>query len=193
MSQQVSGIINEVTEKPWEDRETGKDIILYSFTLEGNRKFFRTGTNPVPYGAGEAVSFLVNGQRVDLASMETVEASAIPAPAPAAKRSNGAGASSSRDDYWAAKEARDIERNDRYQEIAEPRMALSVAVQAASRVVVAALENDALSFGTTAKSKREGMLCDFVKTIAADLALFIQSAPEVLAHSALESEDDEGE
>src|SRR5690606_16831044 len=80
----------------------------------------------------------------------------------------------------ANKEARDLEKEKRFQEVNEPRMALSVATEAAAAVVVAALQNDALSFGNTAKSKRQGQLTNFVKEIAIEVALFINDAPNVL-------------
>lgn len=83
--------------------------------------------------------------------------------------------------YWANKEARDLVKEARYQSVSEPRMALSVAVEAASRIIPVALTSEALGFGTAAKSKRLGLLNQYVKETALDLAVFIQNAPEELA------------
>lgn len=189
MSKTVVGTVREVTERPWSDQETGRSVTLYSFMLEGDRTFYRTGTTPPPVAVGQSVQFVADGQKVDLKSVEQVTGTAgpvAPAPTPGHQTAattvavNGASSGLSREGYWDRKDARDIAREARYQEVSEPRMALSVATEAASRVVVAALQTEALSFGNTAKSKREGMLGDFVKTIATDLALFIQNAPSVL-------------
>lgn len=86
----------------------------------------------------------------------------------------------SKDQYWANKENRDLEKEARFKEVNEPRMALSVGVEAASKVVAAALQHDALGFGTTAKSKRVEMLGDFVEEMALRFGTFITNAPENL-------------
>jgi hypothetical protein len=84
------------------------------------------------------------------------------------------------DGYWAEKEARDIAKDARYQAVSEPRMALSVAVEAAATVVSAAIAKDAISFGSAAKAKKLGLLSAYVKEVALDLASFIHDAPNQL-------------
>jgi hypothetical protein len=180
----VTGVVSFVSEKPYKDRSTGEDITLYSFVLDGQKTWYRLNTTPPKFGVGQTVRFLADGQKVDIASIEIVaaETKSAPAPKPRAASAGTGGATKevSRDGYWANKEERDLEKEARYQTVSEPRMALSVAVEAASRVVDSALKNDALGFGTVAKSKRHAMLVDYVREVALDLALFIQDAPTVL-------------
>jgi predicted TIM-barrel enzyme len=106
--------------------------------------------------------------------------------APASSGAYGRGQSPgvvSKDEYWANKEARDIAKEERFTAVSEPRMALSVAVQAAADIVVAAIGKDVLSFGNASKAKRLDMLADFTKQVAKDLAKFIHNAPAVLAEA----------
>jgi len=50
----ASGIVSMVSEKEWEDRDTGEDILLYSFQIEGDKRYFRTGTDDPGVDEGEA-------------------------------------------------------------------------------------------------------------------------------------------
>lgn len=180
-NQNHKGIIDVVNEKPWEDRKTGESIKLYSFKLEGSNRWFRTGTTPVPFGKNDAVQFVADGQTVDLATMEAAQGEVERAPAPSARASTGRPASRqtvSRDEYWANKEARDIAKEEEYQNVAIPRMTRSTAVQAAAAVVDTAIKNDALGFGSSAKSKRVGMLAGYVTEIADELVKYIMDGPQ---------------
>lgn len=187
-SRTVQGQVAEVSSRPWEDQRRGTTITLHSFKLEGNNQWFRTGTDAIPAGRGQSVKFVADGVNVDMKTFEVVESSVQSAPNVGAtttptrttSTSPRAGAGT-KDSYWEAKEARDIAKEERYQAVAEPRMALSVAVQAAADVVVAAINKDALSFGSAAKAKKLGLLTDYVKEVALDLAVFIQDAPNQIA------------
>jgi hypothetical protein len=193
-SRQVTGSIARVSSKPFKDNRSGEDITLFSFQLDGSNQWFRTGTNPIQAGVGQSVKFVADGANVEKGSMVAVASVAQQAPAPVAQAatqaSNAPTASTSstarrqsagnKEDYWSAKEARDVEKDHRYQTVAEPRMALSVAVQAAAQVVCKALDKDAIGFGTAKKADKLGLLSGYVKEVALDLASFIHDAPEQL-------------
>lgn len=202
MSQRtVNGVINNVSAKDWPDQRTGQTIKLYSFQLEGSYQWFRTGTNPLPAGKGQSVKFVADGPNVDMQTFEIVQGQVTQAPsvsttavqsAPATSAqvasvpqqrrfSRGNSDAAAKDQYWKDKEARDLDKDARYRAVSEPRMAMSVAVQAAAPIIVAALGSDALSLGNAAKAKKLGLIADYTKELATDLARFIQNAPEVLA------------
>lgn len=202
----VSGIVSNVSHRDFPDRNGGAPVRLFSFQLEGSNQWFRTGNTPLPAGVGQTINFVANDQKVDVHSVATIGTASqttvapppsVPKPAYAPSDPNRGGqgnagvarpsmaapslsASVSKDQYWANKEAIDIEKNKRFQEVNEPRMALSVGVEAASKVVAAALQHDALGFGTTAKSKRVELLGDFVEELALRFGTFIHNAPENL-------------
>lgn len=197
----VSGVISQASSRPWNDR-TGQTIQLYSFQLEGSNQWFRTGTNPVPAGRGQNVKFVADGPNVSMETFEVVQSQVTTAPsiAPAAtapsqptspaptapqnapRRSfRGNSDAAAKDQYWKDREARDLEKDERYRAVSEPRMALSVAVQAAAPIVVAALQTDGLSLGNASKAKKLDLIVDYTEQVATRLARFIQSAPTVLA------------
>lgn len=189
MARVVEGKVQEVSSRPWKDQRRNTTVTLHSFKLEGGDQWFRTGTTPIPAGVGQSVKFEVEGVNVDMKTFSVVQNTVETAPAPSAGPSttNTRTASTSaragagtRDEYWANKEARDLEKEARYQAVNEPRMALSVAVEAASRIVGEAIKADALGFGTAAKGKRLGILTSFVKETALELADFITNAPNEL-------------
>ena len=136
--------------RAWSNPKTGRTINLYSFKIDSERLYFRTGTtNPTDVGLAEGkfVSFQYTPekQQVDIDTIEVKEQAPQPvqaSPQVAAPAGNGAG---SREGYWQRKETRDLERDERYINVNEPRMAASTALTAASRVVTAALAHDALS------------------------------------------------
>lgn len=207
MSQRtVQGKIGRVSAKPFKDSRTGEDITLYSFQLEASNEWFRTGQNPIPAGVGQDVKFVANGANVERGTLVTVQATVQPAPSVSTVEGNvsfqGVGAvaqtaprvatvpqsarptqgtAASRDDYWANKEARDLEKDARFQAVNEPRMALSVATEAAALLVSTAIQKDAISFGNAAKAKKLGLLAAYTKEVALDLASFISDAPAQLS------------
>lgn len=192
----VEGRIEVVSGKPWQGREG--PITLYSFKLEGSNQWFRTGTNPLPVGKGASVKFVADGPNVDVSSIQQVEAVVQRAPAvpsaqdqsptpsrgrPGRQFNRSAQDAGAKDQYWKDREARDLEKEERFRAVSEPRMAMSVAIQAAAPIIVAALQTDGLSLGNASKAKKLGIITEYTKELAADLARFIQSAPEVLATS----------
>ena len=170
--QNYTGVVSEKSYKDFKDRETGEDIVLKSFRIEGSGKWFRTGTRELPVGEGQAIKFSANPQngQVDLKTVEEIEASDVRvAPKPPShkgssggnyKKKGGGENWEARQVYWENKEKRDIE-------IVEPRITFSAAQRDAVSVVTAALAHDSLSFGNTAKGKRLDMLLDYIDQVAA--------------------------
>jgi hypothetical protein len=167
------GTIAEFFEREWKDRNTNQDIILRSFKLNNENRFFRTGTNALKQSVGDAISFVADGKgNVDLKSVESIDASEAPAPKSSGNsspRSGGGGANG----YWEKKALRD-------QEVTEPRISYSAAQKNATTLVAAALEADILSFGQAAKGKKLDMLVEFVEQTTLRLAQLQLAAPEIL-------------
>lgn len=151
--QTMTGIISQVSEKDWKGDGS---VMLYSFQIEGSNRWFRTGTNQVPVGAGTAVRFLLDGQNVDASSIEAIDAGEVQvAPAPKAptgsgtgfqKKSGGGENFAARQKYWDNKEVRDVK-------LTQP----NIEIQAARRDAITLV--DVLL--------REGALPDFGKATAA--------------------------
>jgi hypothetical protein len=189
------GVVSTLYEKDWTDRDTGKEIVLHSFQIEGERRYFRTGTNKPSFNEGEAISFVADGKsgNVDLKSVKTVEVETVQAPkasvasgtAASGKSAQSAG---SRDSYWANKETYD-------RDVLRPTIAYSAAQKNATALVCAALASEALSFGSTAKGKRLDMMVDFVELTTLRLAALQTIAPSLLDAYEAPAEDsgDEGE
>lgn len=172
------GLISKVYEREWQDRDTGEDIILYSFQIDGEKRYFRTGTNKPGVREGDAISFVADAKsnNVDVKSIEKIDADDVPTPKKSSGKSYGGGrgggtASSSK--YWEDKAKRD-------QEITEPRISYSAAQRNATTLVAAALEADILSFGQAAKGKKLDMLVDFVEQTTLRLAQLQLDAPNIL-------------
>lgn len=191
-ARQVTGTVARVSSKPFKDNRSGEDITLYSFQLDGSSQWFRTGTVPVNAGVGQSVKFVADGANVEKGTLAITQQSVQAAPnstSAATQQSrtpvrgvSGTTPSLNREGYWDAKDARDIAKDARYQAVSEPRMALSVATEAAAAVVAAAIAKDAISFGSAAKAKKLGLLSAYVKEVALDLANFIHDAPAQLAN-----------
>lgn len=182
--QTLTGVVSEVSEKDWKDRETGDNIFLYSFQIEGDKRWFRTGTDNPTFDAGEAIRFAFDtkGNKVDLSTTEVIDESEVEqAPKPRrgaggagrARNSGGGGRASSagrtkpapkenwdsRAKYWQDKEVRDIE-------VVEPRITYSAAQRDAITLVTAALANGALSFGKANAAGKLDVLLDYVDNVA---------------------------
>ena len=171
------GVVEKKFTKDWFDARAKQNIVLHSFRLEGDKTYFRTGTESLPANEGDAVGFSYDDRsgNVDLTTFAQVEGATVER-APAAPRRNTGGrsgsydsaaapagaAGSSRDNYWKDKEDRDMAREQRYQAVVEPRMVVMAAQERAVGVVAAALANDCLSFGNTAKGLKFEMLLGFV-------------------------------
>ncbi|MEK0324840.1 MAG: hypothetical protein QQN63_03970 [Nitrosopumilus sp.] len=168
------GVVTRLYEKDWTDRDSGDQIILHSFQIEGNKRYFRTGTKVPPFSEGDSISFVADSQsnNVDLKSVKQVEVETVTAPKPTASPKSS-GSATSRDEYWANKEKNDVE-------VLRPTIAYSAAQKNATALVAAALAADALSFGSTAKGKRLDMLVDFVELTTLRLASLQTDAPALL-------------
>jgi hypothetical protein len=165
------GTIAEFFEREWKDRNTNQDIILRSFKLNNENRFFRTGTNALKQGVGDSISFVADGKgNVDLKSVEAIDASDAPAPK---AQSRGSASGGGANGYWEKKAQRD-------QEVTEPRISYSAAQKNATALVAAALAADILSFGQAAKGKKLDMLVDYVEQTTLRLAQMQIAAPEIL-------------
>ena len=175
MAQSTNGIVSQVSRKPWPDRDTGKEITLHSFKIEGDDRWFRTGERDPRLNKGDSISFAAdakNNVRVDSISsvnpapkQEAAPVAAAPTSATTA-RAAGSSGGQSRDGYWSAKEERDLEKDARYQAVDVPRMSFSAAQERAVVLVSAALAHDVLSFGTVKKGDKLDMLLDYVDQVA---------------------------
>lgn len=171
------GVVSEFFEREWKDKNSGEDIILRSFKLNSENRFFRTGTRELGYAVGDAVQFVADGKgNVDLKTVEKIDAADAPPPKGAGGATQGRGArtgASSRDGYWEEKARRDVE-------ITEPRISYSAAQKNATELVTAALAADILSFGQATKGKKLDMLVDFVEQTTIRLARLQINAPEIM-------------
>jgi hypothetical protein len=156
----VTGIVDKISEKQWFDNRAGEEITLYSFTLEGERGWFRTGTTRPPVARGSAVRFVVDTTKgqVDMGSIEAVEDSEVTRAPRAAGNSSGnsktfprKGGASARDSYWE-------EKDKYYKEVEVPRITYSACQSRAIEVVKMALANEALSLGTTKAKRMDNLL-----------------------------------
>ena len=173
------GVVNATYEKDWTDRDTGDKIVLRSFQIDGEKKYFRTGTTDLKdVREGNYISFTADERsgNVDFKSVEKVEGEApvrAPKPAASTSRTQSSGSGNSRDTYWSDKAARD-------EEITEPRISYSAAQKNATHLVCVAMEQDLLSFGNAAKGKRLDMLVDFVEQTTLQLAKLQMAAPTIM-------------
>ncbi len=199
----TKGIVERTFTKDWYDKRENANIILHSFRLEGDKTYYRTGQEALPANKGDAIEFDYDDRsgNVMMNSIREANASEVErAPAPEPRRNTGgrtgsygggagrAGGGSSpagaRDNYWKEKEERDIEREKRYQEVVEPRMIVMAAQERAVGVVAAALANDCLSFGNTAKGAKFDMLLGFVDEATTHFVRQALSASALVEESA---------
>jgi hypothetical protein len=170
----IKGTVSKTFEKEWDGRD-GK-VVLHSFQIQGDQRYFRTGTDKL-FKQGDTIQFDVSGNnQVVNESVVKLEASVQTAPPAAtgggAQRnwSGGGGykaKAAEKDAYWTDKAAHDLERERRQQEIVEPRITWSSARTAAIDVVGLALQHDAIAFGNASKGAKLGMILDFVDEVSA--------------------------
>ena len=166
----IRGTVAKTYERDWTGPEG--NVILHSFQLQGDKRFFRSGTDKL-VNEGESISFDVTGNNQVVPSsitklrQETQSAPAVGGYTQGKPRAawGGGGAKSSenfeaRQKYWENKEARDIE-------VVEPRITFSAAQRDAIEVIKLAIENDALAFGNASKGAKLGMILDFVDEVTA--------------------------
>lgn len=166
----IKGTVSKTYEKEW----PGQDgtVVLHSFQIQGDKRYFRTGTDKL-FSQGESIQFEVEGNnQVVTDSVVKLAASVATAPAPAqtgytprpAWQGGGKPKTTenfeARQKYWENKELRDIE-------VVEPRITWSSSRTAAIEVVGLALQHDAIAFGNAAKGAKLGMILDFVDEVAA--------------------------
>lgn len=156
------------------------DVELWSFQVEGDNRYFRTGKTNPPVSDGDTISFEYETKQdknnVDVDTITKIAAEDVQqAPKPSGPKdqqqstsgntggSTGAGYYnpqrdfSNKDNYWARKEARDLEVGERINFSASQRDAVSL--------VSAALAHDCLSFGNAAKGKKLDMLLESVDKV----------------------------
>jgi len=169
------GVITEFFEREWKDRNSGQDIILRSFKINSENKFFRTGTTALKQGVGDAIQFVADAKgQVDLKTVQDIAVEdAPPAKSGGGGKKSFGGGGGARDTYWEDKAKRDLE-------ITEPRISYSAAQRNATSLVVAALQADILSFGQAAKGKKLDMLVDYVEQTTLRLAQLQMAAPEIM-------------
>jgi hypothetical protein len=107
-------------------------------------------------------------------------APAQPAQQSSPRSSNNTGGGQNRDGYWAAKEAKDAEKDKRYQEQDIPRMSFSASQDRAVNLVAAALAHDCLSFGTMKKGDKLDYLLQCVDQVTDRFFMNSIHAPERL-------------
>jgi len=162
----ASGTVNRTSAKDWKGRNG--NVVLYSFTLDTGNEWYRTGEFRPPFNEGDFVEFeyeaINGGNNVDKDTIVVGKtAPAVVATAPAPVQSVQAKPVKenwdARADYWAAKEARDIE-------VVEPRITLSSAQRDAISVVGMALAHEAIPLGQT-KGARLGIILGAIDEVAA--------------------------
>lgn len=148
--QQYEGILKNKSERDW------NGTMLYSFQLEGQNIWFRTGQKSLTLEEGTPIRFKANEQnkQVDLDSMEKLDAP----PASSAASAPTTSGSTTREDYWTNRERLDSVRCARAD---------------AARIVCAALEHDHLPHAANvAKGKRLDLLIGYVKELTEELITY---------------------
>lgn len=164
MSQAVSGQVKEYTSFDY------RGTLLYSFQLEGDRTYYRTGDRNEQLNAGDNINFTFTEKgdksNVDKGSIQRSAGTASVPSQPNQRSSGGASGAtgSSRDSYWGDKETYD-------KGVTQPRISWSAAQHDAVALVAAAFQHDAIGFGNAAKSKRMGIILEVVREVTEELAL----------------------
>jgi len=162
----ASGTVNRTSAKDWKGRNG--NVVLYSFTLDTGNEWYRTGEFRPPFNEGDFVEFeyesvnggnTVNKDTIVVGKTAPATVATAPAPVVAAKAPAPKEDWNARADYWAAKEARDIE-------VVEPRITLSSAQRDAISVVGMALAHEAIPLGQT-KGARLGIILGAIDEVAA--------------------------
>ena len=200
------GQVSQVSAKPFTDK-WGKNITLYSFQIQGDQSWYRTGTNLPPCNQGDNISFIFeqqgNNKKVDpnsiqgggqpmqpqvqqpqQAPMQQQQPNSNFAP-PGGSGSQGQKApAATRDTYWKDKETYD-------KSVTQPRIAYAAAQKTAVSIVDMALKADVLSLGSGKKADKLELLINYVEEITGRLALKLDSAHEILAELKLSDGSEE--
>jgi len=174
----VTGRINKISYKDWNDPKSGDTITLYSIKLNGDDKYYRTGSkNPANFGAkqGAMVSFEINEKgNVNVNTIKTVKEDAA-----GREAASAAAGASTKDSYWSKKEARDVEKDANYQKTDIPRMTFCGAQDSAIALVKIALEQGAIDLGTKKAGKLDALTA-VVQTVAEELFRQRMNAPALV-------------
>lgn len=130
---EAKGYVNYVGSKQFGNRTA------WSFSLKNQEGWYRTGSTDPKISKNDLISFQYTtgryGNEVDVASIRKVDLSASDGGGDAAPKSRGfGGANAAKDEYWAAKEARDI-KNEGHRLENEKRIQYQSARNAAIAVV----------------------------------------------------------
>jgi hypothetical protein len=202
---QNAGQVTVIEQKEFDGRNG--TVTLYSFQIEGSRRWFRTGRVNPSFNEGDYVAFENDDKgNVDLDTVQVGDDAAPPRQQPRGqsgpRRSSGggggpdrsrqrpsggasSGSGQTRDGYWAEKEARDIAREERYQAVDVPRMSFSAAQDRAVQLVTGLVQAGALPLGTK-KGDAYDLVMGFVDQTANRFFLDSMGAHERL--KALEEE-----
>jgi hypothetical protein len=177
----MTGIVSEIPTPKEFTNKFGKTMLLHSFKLQGDNRWFRCGTRQLPASVGDAIQFSydVEKNNVEVESVRPVPREAVakgPDVAAAAGRARTAGGS--KDAYWTDKEARDIERERYNREVVQPRIEFQSARRDAVSLLPVLLANEAVP-GITAKTAPN-------KKLAAIMACLAEVTADLLAMSAAE-------
>lgn len=189
----IKGTVERVYERPWAGNDG--EVILHSFQLQGDKRYFRTGTDKVVQ-QGDCITFetegnnqLVKDSLTKLKAEVTSGATSAPPSSGGYQRGGGGWGGGkpkttenfeARQKYWENKEIRDIE-------VVEPRITWSASRSAAIEVIGLALQHDALAFGNASKGAKLGMILDFVDEVAARFYHQSMAAAETATALALDS------
>ena len=188
----ITGQVAKVYTKAWFDNKRDEEIILHSFQLQNEKRYFRTGTKNPRISEGETISFTFNTDNgeVDMNTLkkETNDGKSSGAGGGGSNNrgnsgggrsgtASGAAGAGSRDGYWEKKAIDDKAKDERYQTTDIPRMSFSAAQERAVHLVAAALDNDALSLGQK-KGDKLDLVLEFVDQVTDRFFLQSMNAPE---------------
>lgn len=153
MSEAHSGYVTFVNTKDWNGRNG--PVTLYSFRIEGDDTYWRTGRDDPQLQKGQFAKFTAEGQNVDVTSIERGDIKVETA----APKKSGGGSASSRNEYWENKDKHD-------KEVVQPRIMYCAARRDAITIATAALNADALKLGSKAATKVDNFVGAVVKLTA---------------------------
>lgn len=193
----IRGTVAKTYTKDW--KADDGTVVLHSFQLQGDKRYFRTGTDRL-VAEGDYITFDVEGNNnvvaytLEKGKVKTVQAPPAEPTAsgrPAPKWGGGFNKPKSsenfeaRAQYWENKEKRDIE-------VIEPRITFSAAQRDAIEVVRAALDKDLLAFGNASKGAKLDMLLNFVDEVTARFYAQRMDAAAVGSAMIASASEDEG-
>lgn len=167
---EIIGVVTKVSEKVLPSGT------YFSFVLDGDNQWYRTGRDKPKFMAGHKVKFQSKtdqyGTHCDLKTLEFKEGEAAPASSTAGAK---AGAPKSdyqqRQAYWEDKEVRDIEN--------QKRISYQAATNTAIALVNAALSNEAIVLpASKAKGKRFEVLQEIISNEADRIYAIYAAAPD---------------